>query len=721
MRITRGEYGRVRVVYVNPGDLKRSFSRKEWEAYEVGLKLPIYWAFPEGGPWQRMMVWAKGALNQKMREKRKTLLKTAPSAAYTGYLWRHTIHELRQQFADRSRKLTVNVIGSESSDALMELLVQKSPVGGDKPLRIFSPYASVEPDILLGKLAEKTDNPGPDKFGSRKPDASPDDKTKEFSKPWFTRWEAGTIPEEQAGLNRISFDDGAGRMAFHHYPPVTSEQIEAYDAKKKGIGRGKSGHLPPDNGTGSAELVRMTLGDDALARTLVAELRNRNVDLTDPRKRIVLISESDTFYGNAFPDSFRKQVIEQARIDGERKKPDDGKQWELIDVRRFSYLGGLDGVTALAPGAAKTARQEKHGDDEDGLQELAKAMGMGTVPLGKPEPGWRPEGSQQYDRVRALAGTLVRRFRGGADEVVAVGVVGNDPYDKLVILQALRPLLPGVIFFTTDLDSNLLTEENLRHTRNLLVASSYGLRLHPEVHGSTMPFRDSYQTAVYHSTLASLRAYGKHKLWRENYDGLVSFKPHKLETVSSLFPGGEAAPRRNIGMFRDLVAMETQGISVTRAGWQPNLYEIGSKGAVSLLPSGERVAVRANSDPPPRLFAWTLFLALGFLAVCYILVVAFSCRPRRSGATPLYESREAACEPGRKRPLLRRAGRCSLGGSLLDRCGGSAPGVSSVCQHAGHSGLRAAATGLAQGQLLDPDHLRVFRNVSYRRGCKIPS
>lgn len=111
MRITRGEYGRVRVVYVNPGDLKRSFSRKEWEAYEVGLKLPIYWAFPEGGPWQRMMVWAKGALNQKMREKRKTLLKTAPSAAYTGYLWRHTIHELRQQFADRSRKLTVNVIG----------------------------------------------------------------------------------------------------------------------------------------------------------------------------------------------------------------------------------------------------------------------------------------------------------------------------------------------------------------------------------------------------------------------------------------------------------------------------------------------------------------------------------------------------------------------------------------------------------------------------------
>ena len=630
MRKTSGRYERVHVVYVNTGDLERVFTRKAWEAYEINRKEPIYRPSFEAEVLGVMADWVREQGSLKKREEMARLLKEIPKTEYTGFLWRHTIDELHRQFAVRKRNLAINVIGPGSSDSLMKLLLQKSPADGGEPLRIFSPFASIETEILLRKLAKKTGNSEPAIFGKQKPDAAHENGSDQFPKPWFTRWEPGKTPEWEPGLNGISFDDGAGRMAFLHYSSMDQKADNGAE-DNKGSEQPKERSVRPGYGAGHAELVRMTLGDDALARTLVAELKNRNVELSNSRKRIVLISESDTIYGNAFPESFRKQVLEQRN---HSTQPDGQNLRGLIDIQQFSYLGGLDGVTSQDPNAAKTARQEKHVDDGNGLEEVAKRMGVGTVALDQSEPGWRPEGSQQYDRIRALAQTLVKRFNGGADEVVAVGVVGSDPYDKLVILQALRPLLPGVIFFTTDLDSNFLTEENLRYTRNLLVASSYGLRLHPDVHGSTMPFRDSYQTAVYHSTLTSLRAYETHSLWKEKYDDLVSFEPTKLEWISSLLPGTESPSRGNPEVFRDLVAMETGGISVTRAGWNPNLYEIGRGGAVSLIPPGKPQAMHANSDPPSRLLAWTLYPVLGVFALFYLGIVAISCRTRRSGANP---------------------------------------------------------------------------------------
>ena len=43
--------------------------------------------------------------------------------------------------------------------------------------------------------------------------------------------------------------------------------------------------------------------------------------------------------------------------------------------------------------------------------------------------------------------------------VSAVGIFGTDVFDKLLVMEALRPSFPGAVFFTTDLDSRLLMPE----------------------------------------------------------------------------------------------------------------------------------------------------------------------------------------------------------------------------------------------------------------------
>ena len=86
-----------------------------------------------------------------------------------------------------------------------------------------------------------------------------------------------------------------------------------------------------------------------------------------------------------------------------------------------------------------------------------------------------------------------------------MGILGSDLYDKLLVLQALRPLVPNALFFTTDLDALVLHPSALTYTRNLLVASSFGLQLRPAVQGETPPFRSSYQTAAFLATRTAIR------------------------------------------------------------------------------------------------------------------------------------------------------------------------------------------------------------------------
>ena len=90
--------------------------------------------------------------------------------------------------------------------------------------------------------------------------------------------------------------------------------------------------------------------------------------------------------------------------------------------------------------------------------------------------------------------------------VKAIGIVGSDVYDKLLILQALRSRFTDKIFFTTDLDARYLHADQKEWARNLVVASNFDLSLRPALQQSTLPFRDGYQTATYLAALMALEA-----------------------------------------------------------------------------------------------------------------------------------------------------------------------------------------------------------------------
>ena len=127
----------------------------------------------------------------------------------------------------------------------------------------------------------------------------------------------------------------------------------------------------------------------------------------------------------------------------------------------------------------------------------------------------RPVGTSQFDYAQRLADRIERDMaevaNAAADSednnrnpVAAIGILGSDAYDALLILQAMRERFPGAVFFTTDLDTRLVYAEEYRWTRNLVTASHYGLELYGMLQRDVPPFRSSYQTSGYFATLQAL-------------------------------------------------------------------------------------------------------------------------------------------------------------------------------------------------------------------------
>lgn len=240
--------------------------------------------------------------------------------------------------------------------------------------------------------------------------------------------------------------------------------------------------------------LRISLTDDHVARALVAELKLRGVlfppfdeknpcGQNDPDSGdIVLISEFDTSYGRELPRS----LLEAAEVrDGmsafQQTGGRDGR-WHWT-----SFTRGLDGRFGAVPAAGT-----KKKDDEDGKKNPSAVRD-------------EPRGTNQMDALRGLAAQIEElhrsRQRHGKRGVVAVGMLGGDVYDKLLVFRALRPVLKNTLFFTNNLDSWLWDSDELRTTRNLVVASPFDLRLGDRWQAWKPPFRDTYQTAVYAATL----------------------------------------------------------------------------------------------------------------------------------------------------------------------------------------------------------------------------
>lgn len=210
--------------------------------------------------------------------------------------------------------------------------------------------------------------------------------------------------------------------------------------------------------------VAMT-SDTQTIRALAEELRQRLHQNTEKGQRLVLFTESDSAYGRNMRNVVKAELADLFP---------PGK----IEV--YSYLRGLDGL-------------------QDSLAQEDSSAGNAS---GDPTRGSieRPWGTNQYDYLRRLARGL---SEGPVDQgpVVAVGVLGSDPFDKLLVLQALQSEIPDAIGFTTDIDSFFFHQDYLPYTRNLLIGAGDALTCHEKApEGGEAwripPMRDTYQSAL---------------------------------------------------------------------------------------------------------------------------------------------------------------------------------------------------------------------------------
>lgn len=357
--------------------------------------------------------------------------------------------------------------------------------------------------------------------------------------------------EAAAAIDRLYYSEQLSKLKIFSHSATAEDQVLLQEVPNKNAGfQPQSIKERFITGKITIEFSRTISSDDSLCNMLLEELKLRGVG---PDDYIVLLAEWDTFYGRKFPETFRKA-----------RKEMDGK----AKLLRYSYLRGIDGKL---PGEAdlNAGKDRQNGGDRKQKEDRPK--------------GEQPEGKNQYDYLRRLAEAICGFERhlilNEGNEIKAIGVLGSDFHDKYLVLQALGQRFPEKIFFTNDLDARLLHPANIQWTRNLLVASGFGLQLRQDIQGETPPFRDSYQTSVFLATLGA-------------FDHLKPLLKHNE-------PWDPPAPR---------------------------IFEIGRHHAIDLTSSKEKYTPVNQALPTanyPRLnLTWLIWLLLLFIALAALLLLA---------------------------------------------------------------------------------------------------
>ncbi len=328
-----------------------------------------------------------------------------------------------------------------------------------------------------------------------------------------------TAPDELIDLERLSI----AREAF-------SQSIQlAFTGKPK-----------PDNDWQYFHNFIAT--DDELTDLLVKELDLRGVDLRESsanREKILIIAEADTSYGRSLPYAFTQSLdrFRHPEKEAERKavlttNGTAGQSGNLdqLDAQLFiyRYLRGLDQQKGQ-PSSDKSNNRPAAKSPEDLLADVLSKKGAPA------------HGESQLDYVDRIRLDLEDwETRTSSAKVRAVGVLGGDIYDKLILLRSLREKYPQAIFFTTDLDARLWHPDHLPFTRNLVVASGCDVLARQALPNSRdtglriPPFRDGYQVAVFNACRAAL---GK---------GENSAAPVVQDLTPSIFEVGRNGPNKLI-------------------------------------------------------------------------------------------------------------------------------------------------------------------------------
>lgn len=331
------------------------------------------------------------------------------------------------------------------------------------------------------------------------------------------------------------------------------------------------------------DLQYRTDSDRVLFESLFDELNRRQV--TVGKDSIVLIGEWDSFYARALPLTFSAAACHyitdskvrkasppseflMSELKGKCATTEEGvdrlKKGEIspqdLNIKQYSYLSGLDGEVPEDRASKPTSKSEnKEKEKEDSGK--AKLRDIASYE--------KPEGPSQLDYVRRLVARIKTEEQN--KKVKAIGILGTDPYDALLILQAVREQFPTVLFFATDLDARYFHEGEQKWARNLLVVSHFGLQLAPELQQAIPPFRSSYQTATFFAVLNAIDP--NTSPTSQNQSGELKRPPYKLQLSKKkeMKYGPEIPPR---------------------------LFEIGRHGAVDLSVDGPDKDT--TSVHPPR-------------------------------------------------------------------------------------------------------------------------
>ena len=236
--------------------------------------------------------------------------------------------------------------------------------------------------------------------------------------------------------------------------------------------------------------------DDYVLHALVAELERRRVPIvpqTRPDGRpvaklahVVVLTEWDTPYGRSLSKTFAAEASAQNAGDS-AEPPDKPPAW----IHFYNYLRGIDGQL---PGDSGKDNQREQGQKTQSSQDAVAIEAT--------------EGLNQSDYLRRLARQMkednARWQREDGWGIRAIGLLGSDIYDKLMILRALRPQFPDAVFFTNNYDAHFERRDDWDDTHNLVIASPFGSTV-PEIYlqQHIAPFRDSNQASMYIGTLVA--------------------------------------------------------------------------------------------------------------------------------------------------------------------------------------------------------------------------
>ena len=346
------------------------------------------------------------------------------------------------------------------------------------------------------------------------------DMVKEINNPKDTKPSLVECPARIAVLGMYNFGATADeRILFQRSGLADTYKGQIEEALRSGNTDYYRKILEEELQKGDIDYYRTISTDRDLVPILVEELQRRGVDLQSPSAsadHVVLISESDTFYGRSLRDTFKQDLPPQR-------------------LELFSYFRGLDGQL---PGTKLSAKATS-GEDDAGVAKDRQPNATEKAPENENEIA---EGQGQFDYLLRLADHIHRldddirhKDRG---RIAAVGILGGDVYDKQLLIEALKPELPQALFFTTDLDALLLPHDKFRSTRNLIVVSSYGLDLSSGLQCDIAPFRTSYQSSIFLATRLAIRN-------TSPSDGGTEIRKQTREKLKSWFPLVSASEPRN--------------------------------------------------------------------------------------------------------------------------------------------------------------------------------